>query len=210
MRNLANARIDLIVGVGNPRWQAISTIQEAANGWVNNKVCPFSNIKYITGGNEVLPCTWDVLYLVNAIRKFFHSRSAVMKDGDHNYRKLFDAILDSFFLCNWSLGYPNVSIIVTGHQEAEYKHRNGAVTIEGQNEMRKLWKSFWRVSFVAEIVWRHLPRVNIKDLFSLRLVRFCQHAYCEHGIYLCKLYLCKVLQLNFNWYWIDLNRGLSL
>jgi len=194
MRNLANARIDLIVGVGNPRLQAISTIQEAANGWVNNKVCPFSNIKYIIGGNEVLLSTWDVLYLVNAIRKFFHSGSVVMKDGDHNYRKLFDAILDSFFLCNWSLGYPNVSIIVTGHQEAEYKHWNlylrrgqevghwdGAVTIEGQNEIRKfqiLKVLFW-LGLLAKIISSRKSRLNfhsirgsIHEIWILALISF--------------------------------------
>eukprot|EP00253_Pinus_taeda_P012832 PITA_12832 len=64
---LEDAGIDVVVGVENSQLQLISTNQDAANGWVRDVVKPFSNIKYIAVGNEVLPSTSDVPYLVNAI-----------------------------------------------------------------------------------------------------------------------------------------------
>jgi exo-beta-1,3-glucanase (GH17 family) len=70
LKAFANSGIDVIVGVENSRLQAISSSQDAANGWVNDNIRPFypaTNIKYIAVGNEVLPSTQYVSYLVPAM-----------------------------------------------------------------------------------------------------------------------------------------------
>eukprot|EP00253_Pinus_taeda_P021360 PITA_21360 len=65
----ANSGIDVIVGVSNSDLQAISSSQDSANGWVNDNIVPYSStsIKYIAVGNEVLPSTQYVSYLVPAM-----------------------------------------------------------------------------------------------------------------------------------------------
>jgi len=71
LKAFANSGIDVIVGVGNNELQLISSSQAAANGWVNDNIRPFypaTNIKYIAVGNEVLPGTPYVSYLVPAMR----------------------------------------------------------------------------------------------------------------------------------------------
>jgi exo-beta-1,3-glucanase (GH17 family) len=67
LKAFANSGIDVIVGVENSRLQEISSSQDAANGWVNDNIRPFPNIKYIAVGNEVLPSTQDVPYLFSAM-----------------------------------------------------------------------------------------------------------------------------------------------
>jgi hypothetical protein len=67
LKAFANSGIDVIVGVGNNELQLISSSQAAANGWVNDNIRLFPNIKYIAVGNEVLPSTQDVPYLFSAM-----------------------------------------------------------------------------------------------------------------------------------------------
>jgi len=70
LKAFENSGIDVIVGVGNDELQNISSSQDSANGWVNNNIIPFypaANIKYIAVGNEVLPSTQYVQYLVPAM-----------------------------------------------------------------------------------------------------------------------------------------------
>eukprot|EP00253_Pinus_taeda_P007359 PITA_07359 len=43
----------------------------------------------------------------------FQSTSTVVQDGDHSYRNLFDAMVDSIFSAMEALQYPNVPIVVT-------------------------------------------------------------------------------------------------
>eukprot|EP00253_Pinus_taeda_P025269 PITA_25269 len=190
----ANSGIDVIVGVSNNDLQAISSSQDSANGWVNDNIVRYSStsIKYIAVGNEVLPSTQYVSYLVPAmnniqtaiqnanlqnikvstphafnvigisyppshgafsddvkdtmssILKFlsdngapfmanvypyfsyasgtngialdyalFQPTATPVTDGDHSYKNLFDAMVDSIFSAMEALGYPNVPLIVT-------------------------------------------------------------------------------------------------
>ena len=70
LKAFANSGIDVIVGIKNSRLQGISSSQDAANGWINDNIRPFypaTNIKYIAVGNEVLPNTEYVSYLVPAM-----------------------------------------------------------------------------------------------------------------------------------------------
>jgi exo-beta-1,3-glucanase (GH17 family) len=71
LKAFANSGIDVIVGVENFRLEELSSSLDAANRWVNDSIVPIypaTNIRYIAVGNEVLPSTNDVRYLLPAMR----------------------------------------------------------------------------------------------------------------------------------------------
>jgi len=88
MKAFANSGIEVIAGVGKEDLEAISSSQDAANGWVNDNIVPFypaTNIKYIAVGNEILPSTQYVSYLVPAMRNI---QTAVQKANLQNNIKV--------------------------------------------------------------------------------------------------------------------------
>ncbi|GLJ18432.1 hypothetical protein SUGI_0326620 [Cryptomeria japonica] len=70
LQALQNSGIEVIVGVGNTELEKIAGDQDAANGWVNDNIVPFSssvNIKYIAVGNEVYANSGLIQYLLPAM-----------------------------------------------------------------------------------------------------------------------------------------------